>query len=312
VKLAQGRTIGRISELIRENQIDLIHLNVQIARDLFGVAAAADSGIPCVSHLRSIRGDLKGPALDLVNRRVNTFVAISGVNREYWQKIGIPGERVQVINNGIGDIGISPADIREDWNITDEVKTIIGSISPLHEEKGHDFLIQAFARYEKRNPHSLLMIVGDGPHRQNLIALAEREGVGKKVIFTGRQERAREMCASFDVSVVPSRYDSFGRVVLESMQAGTPLVATDAGAIREIVRDGENGMLVRYGDVGSFVKAVESITESSEVRRKLVTEGRKTIEGPFSIRRCCREIETIYDRILSNTGKGEGAGGGSR
>ncbi|MCK5850208.1 MAG: glycosyltransferase family 4 protein [Kiritimatiellae bacterium] len=292
------KTIHTIVKLIEKEKVDLVHLNVQIGRDIFGVLAAEEAGVRCVTHLRSVRGSLTPHAVCYVNRIVDVFVANSEVTQSYWLKMGIAPDKMRRIPNAIGSKPVKAADLSERWNIIRKDTVVIGCISPLHLEKGQAFLIKAFAGFLKKHSNSVLIIAGGGPNRNVLKQMVKELGLSLRIIFTGHVNRAKELCAAFDVSVVPSVYDSFGRVVLESLRVGTPLIATDVGAIREIIRTGENGLLVEYGDVNALEVAMARIVEDGFLRQTLVEGGRRTVEGDFGIERYRNRVEKIYRNVF--------------
>jgi glycosyltransferase involved in cell wall biosynthesis len=94
--------------------------------------------------------------------------------------------------------------------------------------------------------------------------------------------------------------DSFSRVAIESLQVGTPLVATDIGGIREILEDGVNGMLVPYGDTGAFVKALERIVSDQLFRDELVKNGQRTVRERLSVEGYAAQVSAISLEVMSH------------
>ena len=91
--------------------------------------------------------------------------------------------------------------------------------------------------------------------------------------------------------------------MLETMQAGAPLVATDVGGIREIVRHDHNGLLIDHGHEEGFAKAMERLLTDKRLRSRLVENGYRTVRERFSIDRYASEIESIYDGVLVNSAR---------
>ena len=159
-------------------------------------------------------------------------------------------------------------------------------------------MIRGFARLLKSSPETVLLVVGEGPMKAVLDEEARALDVCGQVRFVGFQDRAKEIIAGVDVSLVINGHDSFSRVVLETMQAGTALVATDVGGIREIVRDKENGILVPYGDDDAFAGAVGRLLADAQLRQRLVKDGRRTVRDEFSIQHYATRIERIYGGLV--------------
>ena len=141
------------------------------------------------------------------------------------------------------------------------------------------------------------MIVGDGPERERLERLAASLGIAQRVAFEGWQSDARDFLTTFDVFVLPSRFEGFPLVLLEAMLAGLPVVATDVGSVAEAVQDGETGLLVPPDDVQALNEALHTLLDDPDLRRKLGDAGRaRALE--FSPARMAREFEALYAEVL--------------
>jgi glycosyltransferase involved in cell wall biosynthesis len=104
--------------------------------------------------------------------------------------------------------------------------------------------------------------------------------------------------AAADVLLLPSEDEPFGLVILEAMAAGVPVVASRSGGIPEIVEHGKSGRLVEPGDVDGFASALREVLTQRELRDSLVEEGRKLVEGHFSLKRFVDEVVEVYDEVL--------------
>ena len=135
----------------------------------------------------------------------------------------------------------------------------VGRFDPI---KGIDRLLEAVAHLQDHRRLRLVIIGGDGPDTpeyQNLQKMTRKLGLQNRVTFVGRikQKYLPPYYSAADVLVVPSYYESFGLVGLESLACGTPVVATDVGAMRSILRDGETGQIVTHANPRSLAKAIE-------------------------------------------------------
>ena len=291
---------NQLARIVEEEGVDLIHLNVQVNRDLFGLFVSERTGVPCVSHLRStdaVSGHEFTPHLArYANRVVTGYVANSSMTRDCWVSRGADRGKMQLVHNGIGTDPISPRNIRAAWSVADDVDYLVGCVTPLRNRlKVDEFLVRGFARFLTRH-HSgaALVIVGDGPMAEVLLREVRVLEIDDRVILTGFQDTAKEIIAGLDASLVVSYYDSFGRVVLETMQAGTPLVATDVGSIRDIVKDEWNGLLIPYGDEDAFADALQKLRVDSRLRSRLIENGQKTVIEQFSIGSYASRLDRIY------------------
>lgn len=210
-------------------------------------------------------------------RLTDVVVAVAeSAAQDLAREQGIPVARIRTIANGIA-IGAPAADATrigaEDRspsqaaaampNLPEGVR-VIGSVGRLAQVKGYDRLIRAFATLckEHRTPEcgeprrrvspstqtctssAVLLLVGDGPERQSLEELAAHHDVAEHVIFAGYQDQPVCYLKSMDLFVLPSRSEGLSISLLEAMAAGVPVAATDVGANREVLADGECGLLL--------------------------------------------------------------------
>jgi glycosyltransferase involved in cell wall biosynthesis len=140
-----------------------------------------------------------------------------------------------------------------------------------------------------------LLVAGDGYERAALERRAEAAGCADAVLFTGYRADARALMAAVDIVVHPPRFEGFGLVVAEAMAAGRPVVATDvAGGLPEMVREGQNGMLVPYGDVGSMTAALVALCADEALRSRMGRAGRERYRQDFTVERMIERTLAIY------------------
>lgn len=181
---------------------------------------------------------------------------------------GVDPNRVQVIYNALEAPGHEPdrAAARKDLNVSYPMLVTIARLTPW---KGIDGIIRAFSLVRQGAPNARLVVVGDGPERQRLEAQAE--ALGDAVAFVGAQppEKVQGYLRAADVFVLFSTYEGLPHTVLEAMQAGTPVVVSDAGGNTEVVTDGVNGWVVRAGDERGLAQAlIEVLSSPQEARRR--------------------------------------------
>jgi len=211
-----------------------------------------------------------------------------GVNaaRETERLAGRPAGAVRTIHNGVPDRPLN----RRPRPFTG---LAVGSIGRLDSQKGYDVLLRSLAASDGVG----CVIVGDGPERERLERLAASLGIAQRVAFEGWQSDARDFLTTFDVFVLPSRFEGFPLVLLEAMLAGLPVVATDVGSVAEAVQDGETGLLVPPDDVQALNEALHTLLDDPDLRRKLGDAGRaRALE--FSPARMAREFEALYAEVL--------------
>ncbi|MBM3679015.1 MAG: glycosyltransferase, partial [Actinobacteria bacterium] len=139
-----------------------------------------------------------------------------------------------------------------------------------------------------------LLIAGDGPDRARVEREAVDLGVGDRVRFLGSLERVGvlELFRAADVSILSSSWENFPHTVVESLAVGRPVVATRAGGVTEVVRDGENGLLVEPGDVEGFARALERYLADAALRARLEAAAAPSVEH-LSVERTYQRLREI-------------------
>jgi glycosyltransferase involved in cell wall biosynthesis len=162
---------------------------------------------------------------------------------------GVPRDKIEVIYNGVDLPAVSESreELRRSLGISGTVILSAGRLVPW---KGFRMLIKLMPQLAQVNQSFRLVIVGDGPDMANLKAVARTLGQERKVMFAGRvnSRTMAQYLAASDMFVLNTGYEGFSHQVLEAMQAGLPVVTTQAGGNKEIIVQGENGLMVRYND----------------------------------------------------------------
>lgn len=170
----------------------------------------------------------------------------------------------------------------------------VAILSPI---KSIETLIEAFSKIHSQFRDFKFIIVGDGPSKPGLQLAVDNLQLTTKVVFTGRlsQERVRDIMKDCWVFVLPSLSEGFGRVVIEAMALGKPVVATRVGGLPELVRDGENGFLVEPKDSEQLARKLTMVLQDSELAATMGARGRKFVETHFSNEKYIRNFtEMIY------------------
>ncbi len=215
--------------------------------------------------------------------------------------------RTEIVYNGIDlarfDTEIDGEKIRSMFGIGKDTNLIgtIGHFSPL---KGFEELLWAIAEVIGEGFNIKLAIVGETiysnseGYKKNLLSLLDSLGLKDRIIFAGFREDIPELLASFDIFVLPSRSEGFGRVNLEAMAMRKPVISTKVGGIPEVVVDGVTGILVPPGNSKALFHAIMRLLNNPPLRESMGREGRRRVEENFTLQAHVQKIEMIYGDIL--------------
>jgi glycosyltransferase involved in cell wall biosynthesis len=208
--------------------------------------------------------------------------------------------RISVIKNGVeaSKPSCRREEIRARLELGDRPTGIIAA--RLDGLKGHDTLLRALARVRQRSLPVTVLIAGDGAERPALETLARDLGLGgESVRFLGFRSDVGDLLAAADFFVLPSLTEGLPLSILEAMSHGLPIIATPVGGIPEVVRDGEEGVLVPVGDEAVLAAAISRLAGDSDAARRLGRCGRERVRTEFSFERMTAEYDRLYHRLCS-------------
>ena len=303
-KVVHAATSRELRRIVKQNDIEILHLNNHGLRDFYGVLLALELQIPCISFLRSVstrRVRVTRKKVSFLNQHVSRFVANSEFTRQHWIDLGLEAKKITTLHNAIDSVAVEPLALHQEWGVSS--RFVIGSVGRLEHtdsySKGQAFLLHAFKYVLEEEPDCTLLLIGDGGERSNLVELSRELRIDQAVIFTGYDLRAKAIIAALDVLVVPSFRESFGRTLLEGMLAGTPIVAARSGGIPEVVQDGLNGLLVDFNDELALSLAILRLLREPSLAASCVQAGRRACQQRFNLDRYMRKLEDIYDSVRS-------------
>lgn len=191
---------------------------------------------------------------------------------------------------------------REELGITGRA-FVFGAAGRLSREKGHRYLLDAFAALEKMMPGQpmQLVLLGEGREEAALRAQARRLGLESRICFAGFQTKAAAWMRVMDCLVHPSVSEGMPNTVLEAMLLGVPVVATEVGGVPEIVENGRTGLLVDPEDSAALAEAMKKMLRGTALRRQLAAEAKYHVQENFSPRRQRGLLEMLYKILLGDT-----------
>jgi glycosyltransferase involved in cell wall biosynthesis len=299
VSLGHGYLISQLCSLVKREQVDVLYCNDQIKRDIFGCYVARKMGIPMISHLRSLDGKTFVDAkADFANKWVDAYIANSNFVAKYWIGQGAQREKVHVVFNAVEETAYKPVDIRSELSIPNNKKILL-CMARLVGFKGHPFLLKAFAQLLKEDDSVILLIAGEGNDREMLEGLTRSLGLVEHVVFLGHDPRGPELIAGADALVLPSNKEPFGRVLIEAMRVGVPVIGTNLGGVPDIIEHEDNGLMVDYGDEDGLCQAMIRLLTDDELRERCTRNGLQAVSNKFNLIECTRDIEKIIECVAA-------------
>ncbi len=209
---------------------------------------------------------------------------------------GLPAERTTTIFNAVDPVARRPtAEIRAEFGVADGVPLVV-NVGRYEEQKNQALLVDALARL---NRPLKALVVGYGTLEAELRARASDAGLEGDVVLTGMREDVPDLIAAADAFVLSSDWEALPLVVLEALSLGTPVVATSAGGVSDVVADGRTGLLVRPGDAEGLATALARVLDEPELVERLTSAGRGFVRRHCSLERMAVLYGAAYDAAIA-------------
>jgi glycosyltransferase involved in cell wall biosynthesis len=266
---------------------DAVHTHL-VHADVFGALTAGRARVFSTKH--NDDRFRTGPwrfAERLLAVRARRVVAISrALKRFQVEQVGLPPDKVEVIHYGMDE---PPAAWGENPQLALGDGPLLACVARLEPQKGVEIALRALHMCAHGPPDATLIVLGEGPERPRLEALARELGV--RLVLPGRVPDVGAVLRQADVLVHPARWEGFGLAVLEAMLCSLPVVATNVSSLPELVVDGETGFLVPPDDVEAFATAVgRALGDRAELGRR----GYERARSEFSVERMATRTAALY------------------
>jgi glycosyltransferase involved in cell wall biosynthesis len=303
------RQQARLARHITRNGIQIVHA-YNFYGNVFAVPPARFAAPVVIASVRD-RAPYLTPMQKRVQRWACQFADCVLVNadavRDWLIGEGYDESKIAVIRNGVDltrfTTPADPARIRRELAIPGDAPLVV-VVSRLTRLKGLEQLIEATALLRERHPDARVLIVGEtAPSETAYLAelqgRAEQHRVSDRVIFMGLRSDVPALLAAADVSVMPSLNEALSNVLLESMAAGAPTVATRVGGTPEALVDGATGLMVPPGDARAIADAVSRLLIDRALADRLGRGARQIIRDQFSVERMVSATEHLYLELLA-------------
>ena len=268
--------------------------------NLMLIPAARLARMPVVLGSHRQLGDLLTPlqfrSQNIAFRMCDKVICNSRAAAERLQQSGLEQEKLVVIPNALPDEAFAetvPALPRESGLLR------VGMIARMNDTaKNHALFLRMAARLARKFQHVQFVLVGDGPLRAKLEEMVGEFGLAGRVQFLGDRQDIAAVLASLDATVLPSLSESLSNVILESMAAGVPVVATNVGGNSELIADGESGFLTAPDD-GELAQAVGKLIENQDLRAACGARARMAAYAQYRLEAVRDRYEQVYHAALA-------------
>jgi glycosyltransferase involved in cell wall biosynthesis len=234
-----------------------------------------------------------------VIKRIDHNIAISNAISKMYDNLKLSQKPMKYIHHGINERKVNASEVV----LSGEPKMVI--VGRLEEIKGHRYLLQALPAIIKHFPGLQLYILGEGSLKNKLESLAVSIGVRERITFTGFVSPS-EFLTQCQVIVLPSLFESFGLVYIESFAAKIPVVAFDAEAANEIIDNNITGFLVEKQNVEALAKKIINVLEHPHERERVIKNAYKKFTEYYTVERMAKETALWYQEVLKHhTGKNQ-------
>lgn len=317
---ATARRLAQVADRVRP---DILHAHSPALNALPAISVGRRLRIPVVYEVRAFWEDAaadhgtspewglryrltRGLETFALRRAAHVTTICEGLKRDIVAR-GIAPERVTVIPNAV-NVAAFPFDVEPDLALKAahglQGTTVIGFVGSFYAYEGLDLLLRALPDILAIRPDVRVLLVGGGPHEAKLRSLAASLGVADKVVFAGRvpHGEVQRYYSIVDVFAYPRHAMRLTELVtplkpLEAMAQGRLVLASDVGGHRELIRDGENGILFRAGDAGSLAQSLVRLLGERERWPQLREQGRRYVERERSWAGSAARYRDVFGRL---------------
>ena len=301
----------RLAKILKEHKVDVLHCHAH-KTTVYGAVAGALAGTPVVlAHVHGL-GRSRNLRRKLTNlllfREIDRIICVANsvkedVLRSNWR---LAAGKVIVLENSVdyerfASVSSSKADSRQMLGLPSDA-FVFGTIARFGPYKGHNFLVSAFEKVKSEIPSAQLVLVGEGPLKEDAQRQAAAAGLKQSVHFLGQRNDVPELLTAMDVFVLPSiGSEGMPRVLLEAMAVGVPCIGTNVGGTPELLPNSDIGYLVPPRDADALAEAMITLANTPEQKLKgLIERVRERIRTNFSHEVVAKKLEDTYETEINH------------
>ncbi len=299
-------SIYKLYKLLKSHKFDIIHTHAYSAGTI-GRISAFLAGIPVIiSHNQNVY-DYYNKYYHFVEWLLSLItdgiICVSDEVKRFTNETqGIDSKRLLTIYNGIDNV--CPVDEKDTSGLRKELgipinHSVMGTIAQFSKKKGLAYLIKSASILLEHRKDVNFLLVGEGSIMEELKKLCINLKVEKSVIFAGERSDIPKILSLIDIFVLPSIREGLPLAVLEAMDCGKPIIATNVGGVPEIVKNGINGILVQPKDPEALYSAMKELLDDRGKIEKMGYEGKKICGKNFSSKAMVDRVEELYDKLVN-------------
>lgn len=300
----------RLRQLLSNEHFDLVHVHTPVASFLGRLLSKATHQGPVLYTAHGFHFYKGAPlknwlvyytAERVAARWTDALIVMNSEDYELAQRLGYrPGESLFRVH-GVGvDLNVysqpvASESIRHELGIGRD-QPVVTCVAEFTDNKNQAFLLDAWAMLARRLGDGHLLFVGSGKNFDLLRNRADTEGI-PRVHFLGYRTDVPQILLDSDIAVLVSKREGLPRSLMEAMASGKPVVATNVRGNRDLVEDGQTGLLIEPGDTASLASALERLLVDADLRKEMGSAGKARVQS-FSLERVMEEMQSVYERWL--------------
>lgn len=301
---ADIRMRARVRRVLRAEHADLVHVHSRRGADIWAGLAAKRDGVPAILS-RRVDNPEKRWLVKFKYGLYRRVITISqGIRQVLIEQAGVAQEKIVCVPSAVDTERFRPAAAAEQraWFVREfglqEGELAVGMLAQFIERKGHRVLIEALPSVLQRVPNTRILLFGQGPLAEEMRHLCAERGLSERVLFAGFRTDMEKILPSLDLVVHPALMEGLGVSLLEAAACAVPIIASDAGGMPEIVRDGISGRLIPPGDRQALGSAMIELLTNADLRRRCGVAGRQLVEAEFSLPAMVAGNYRVYQEVL--------------
>ena len=291
------RTMGYLIREVRRNKIDVVHTHLTRSAYI-GHALGLVTNVPIITSVHIANND---QIYRRLARRRNKLVAVSNFVRGMLHGRGIPERYIETVYNGTEFVDFElthPESVMDELGIPRH-RRLVGLVGKVCRDKGQLEMISAMRSIHTQHPEAHLVFVGkvEEEFRPEIDQAIVEAGLEDRVTITGIRHDIHRMLDAFTLSTLPSHMETFGVAAIEAMARGKAVVATRVGALPEVVRHKQTGLLVDLRP-NEIADAVSYLLSNNDEREAMGRMGRLIVEQKFTLQEMAARFEGVYERTV--------------